>query len=465
MEEPTNSSHDSAQSHIVYRQGRNGDKTVITIQDVRLEYEKQIRLVDQTRARNIIIAGGLYCSHHKPMTFVMGTKVSDHFRHITPHTTTDSDRTEGSEGTPIVCSCAGDDHLRAQIALRDNDYRAKNLVISRFNSCKMHTMDVFESKRNFSVRLEVREINSNGKRFVTDVAFVDDNKIVARIEVWKTHRTSTESRGSIPFFEIRADHILDEFRNLDSSTIRLRAECSGELPVCHECIAIEEQRRRIAQQKAEREAEAKLRFEEWLAELRVQNAEAERLRKEKEAEAQERAQMNAEEEAERERLRAEEEAERKRLHAEKRAREQEEARLRAEYWERLRAERKAQEAAEEAHRKEQEAQRNQVADLLASFYLWFPTFRYCLRPHLGLASLLNITQKGAVNKLFDEFNVFGPDHFERVWSNGGVNGGVKQVVRCLEYNLIKERPTKKQKTQEKSTPLITDYFLRAPKRN
>jgi len=238
-----------AESHAVYRQGTDGAETVITIEEVRREYDSLTTSVSSPRARNAIRAGGLYCSHGASMTMVMGTKVNDHFRHVSR----EGRRAGDAEAMPSYprCECAGDDHLRAQAALRDHDYKTSNLIVTRFMSCNKHTIEVFQWAKNSSVQLEMQEVNDDGKRFVTDVAFFEDDAVVGRIEVWKTHRTIAGSRGSCPFFEIRADHILDKFQGRVSGTVWLRAESSGEPVVCEECVAESQRQREHAQMAVE----------------------------------------------------------------------------------------------------------------------------------------------------------------------------------------------------------------------
>lgn len=482
------------ESHVVFRQARDGAYSVITIEDVRNEYDSLTANVSSTRARNAIRAGGLYCSHGASMTFVMGTKVNDHFRHVCGNNSRAGEAEATPEATPshVCCECAGDDHLRAQQLLRDHNYENLNVIVTKFMSCKKHTKEVFCWAKNSSVRLEVSEVNDNGRRFVTDVAFFDNDTVVGRIEVLKTHKTVRGSRGSCTFFEIRADHILEAFRNalLSSDDVWLRAEGIDE-DICEQCVAAAEAASMVEEEAITRQADKARLFAEKEAEQAkfrklyvLVDGKGWMLRSEE-------ARWRAEEEArlakkEAEKALAKKEAE----EAEQRAKK--EVKQRITFIAAQRAKKKAQEARRRAQKEAEEAQKlaemKRAARLLAQLILWSPSrwifliagklliiteicqfYRLKWQTFCAplMASVSTIGTKASINQLLKKLNISTPqelhNHFVYMWTNKTHWNFKHRSNRIVVAEIVvAEPPLKKQKTKDPNPneARITDFFKR-----
>ena len=304
----------------VYRQGTGGATLpeVLSIEQALQEHHAHLTTKSATEARNCVRAGNLFCSHGHEMTYVICNARTSHFRHI------GSAETHGNLSKNCQClreHTGGEsgDHLRAQNALIEHDY-TRTISFTDFFHCKQHTRLAFEATSEVYAEKEVREVDENGRRFVTDVVYRSrtDHTIMCRIEVWRTHRTDSSSRAACHYLEVRCDHLLEALNRSNTTQISVRCETSTiSLDRCELC--------KQEQEKQEKEAER----------CRIEEAERVRIK-------------------ETERVRSEE-AERCRIEEEERVRSEEAERCRIEEEERVRSE-----EAERVRIKEMEQERNRL---------------------------------------------------------------------------------------------------------
>ena len=210
----------------VYRQGTGGATLpeVLSIEQALQEHHAHLTTKSATEARNCVRAGNLFCSRGHEMTYVICNARTSHFRHI------GSAEQHGplSECCPCLRDSTGEhsgDHLRAQNALLDHDY-TRTISFTEFFYCKRHTRLAFEATSEVYAEKEVREVDENGRRFVTDVVYRSraDHTIMCRIEVWRTHRTDISSREACHYLEVRCDHLLESIHRSNTTRISVRCE-------------------------------------------------------------------------------------------------------------------------------------------------------------------------------------------------------------------------------------------------
>ena len=199
-----------------------------------------------------------------------------------------------SECCPCLRDSTGEhsgDHLRAQNALLDHDY-TRTISFTEFFYCKRHTRLAFEATSEVYAEKEVREVDENGRRFVTDVVYRSraDHTIMCRIEVWRTHRTDISSREACHYLEVRCDHLLESIHRSNTTRISVRCETGTiSLDRCELCAREREKeekrhKQRYEQQQREREQAVIVRVEAERVRLedveRVRLEEVERERNE-----------------------------------------------------------------------------------------------------------------------------------------------------------------------------------------
>ena len=193
------------ESHCIYRQGQSGEVSVLSIDSAREQYDSLLqRGMSTAAARDIVQAGGLWCSHGGRMVPVFGTARVDHFRHLVDTTRQATTETGGGGG----CGCTSDAHVNAQLLLQRCNFGTTTLIITQFADCRRCCAEVYRSTPTTRAAVEVHEVSDAGRRFVSDVVLYDGNTLTARIEVYKTHRACAQRRAGCPFYEVRADHIV-----------------------------------------------------------------------------------------------------------------------------------------------------------------------------------------------------------------------------------------------------------------
>ena len=265
----------------VYRQGTGGATLpeVLSIEQALQEHHAHLTTKSATEARNCVRAGNLFCSHGHEMTYVICNARTSHFRHI------GSAETHGNLSKNCQClreHTGGEsgDHLRAQNALIEHDY-TRTISFTDFFHCKQHTRLAFEATSEVYAEKEVREVDENGRRFVTDVVYRSrtDHTIMCRIEVWRTHRTDSSSRAACHYLEVRCDHLLEALNRSNTTQISVRCETSTiSLDRCELCKQEQEKQEKEAERCRIEEAE-RVRIKET---ERVRSEEAERCRIEEE---------------------------------------------------------------------------------------------------------------------------------------------------------------------------------------
>ena len=208
-------------NHSIYRQGRTGDISILSVESARQQYDALVQSgLSTSAARDTVQAGGLWCSHGGRMVPVFGTTRVDHFRHLVE---TNLRAVPGSGGGGGGCGCMSDVHVNAQLLLLGWNFAVSTLTITQFADCRRCTVEVYCSTPDTRAEVEVHEVGESGRRFVSDVVLYDGNALTARIEVYKTHRACTERRDGCPFYEVRADHLVDALSKA-GPVVTLKAE-------------------------------------------------------------------------------------------------------------------------------------------------------------------------------------------------------------------------------------------------
>ena len=161
------------------------------------------------------------------MTVVRGMKRKRHFRHIPP-----PHPSNGSGGA--LCYGCSDEHLRAQVLLRDHDYDQHPILFTEWLDCKKHTRIAYTAAGKPDIRLEEKE-EGHGRCFVSDLTYSEHGRIVMRVEVWKTHRADPVSRMGVRYVEVRADIIAMLRKIPRNSPIALRCEAIESCTDCSTC--------------------------------------------------------------------------------------------------------------------------------------------------------------------------------------------------------------------------------------
>jgi hypothetical protein len=181
--------------------------------------------------RDDVHAGVLKCANDDVLHWVRPSKDGKlyHFRHHFDDVCVDRDATSKSTGG--ICSCGETmKHLHAKYLLAKNIH---NITLTQWCDRKRHTRDI-QFDKSYEAKIEAKIPKTNEK---IDVLLYKDDVPILCLEVLHTSRTKSRS---LPMYEIKASHIIEQVHENNAFTLR----CETKFSNCEECKKYDEEQRK-----------------------------------------------------------------------------------------------------------------------------------------------------------------------------------------------------------------------------